>query len=312
VLAEVDGSGTLRQFYSGGASLVKAHIPSAGAVDQYQHLDEQGTVVIQSDSTGAALIGVVDPNPWGGYNTVNPFGWIGQPGYWYENGLRRPLYYVRARWYQTGGPGWLSPDPQRFGGGDWNLYRYVGNRPTVGVDPTGTDGQGPIYVPFPPSSPASVLSCATRSNDYCAAASKDGFKNRAANCFCYVSSALCKLVIFPPAPYSIYHDRINCLNRCMYNHWKKRDTPMWQKAGRICATCGPASQQCCRAMIAAEQNGLTQCLNSECGPDLGPLPPKVKGFPFQADEPTRTRAAQGLCCYGRYGNDPRNNPIIGG
>jgi RHS repeat-associated protein len=106
-------------------------------VDQYQHLDEQGTVVIQSDPTGAALIGVVDPNPWGGFNSVNPFGWLGQPGYWYENGLRRPLYYVRARWYQTGGPGWLSPDPLRFGGGDRNLYRYVRSRPTVAVDPSG-------------------------------------------------------------------------------------------------------------------------------------------------------------------------------
>jgi len=36
----------------------------------------------------------------------------------------------------------------------------------------------------------------------------------------------------------------------------------------------------------------------------------VKGFPFQGDEQTRTKAAQGLCCYGRYGNDPRNNPIF--
>jgi RHS repeat-associated protein len=137
VLAEVDGSGSLRQFYSGGAALVKAHIPGTFYVDQYQHLDEQGTVVIQSDPTGAALIGVVDPNPWGGYNTLNPIGWLGQPGYWYEATLRRPLYYVRARWYQTGGPGWLSADPLRFGGGDWNLYQYVGNRPNGVVDPSG-------------------------------------------------------------------------------------------------------------------------------------------------------------------------------
>jgi RHS repeat-associated protein len=121
-------------------------------------------VVIQSDPTGAALIGVVDPNPWGGYNSLNPFGWIGQPGYWYENGLRRPLYYVRARWYQTGGPNWLSPDPLRFGGGDFNLYRYVGNRPTVGVDPSGLNTRLDlrVFAALPPiSTPKGVPACGT-------------------------------------------------------------------------------------------------------------------------------------------------------
>jgi RHS repeat-associated protein len=149
VLAMVDGSGGLSQFFSGGPTLVKNHLPSAFYVDQYQHLDEQGTVVIQSDPTGAAIVGVVDPNPWGGYNTLNPIGWLGQPGYWYEATLRRPLYYVRARWYQTGGPGWLSADPLRFSGGDWNLYRYVANRPTVAVDPSGFDASShkPVLPP---------------------------------------------------------------------------------------------------------------------------------------------------------------------
>jgi RHS repeat-associated protein len=83
--------------------------------------------------------------PWGQEPTgaPTPFSWLGSHGYWYEGQLARPMHYVRARWYVTtgyyefGSEGWLSPDPLGFGGGDWNLHRYVGNRPTVGVDPSG-------------------------------------------------------------------------------------------------------------------------------------------------------------------------------
>jgi hypothetical protein len=53
----------------------------------------------------------------------------------------RRLEYVRARWYQAGGPGWLSKDPIGLRGGDVNLYRYVRNRPLVLTDPSGLEGQ---------------------------------------------------------------------------------------------------------------------------------------------------------------------------
>jgi RHS repeat-associated protein len=79
------------------------------------------------------------PRPWGEQDNSGrtPLCWEGNHGYWSEYQLARPMHYVRARWYLDGGPGWLSPDPLGFGGGDWNLYRYVGNRPTVLVDPGG-------------------------------------------------------------------------------------------------------------------------------------------------------------------------------
>lgn len=35
---------------------------------------------------------------------------------------------------------WLSPDPIEFEAGDMNLYRYVGNSPTNGTDPSGLAG----------------------------------------------------------------------------------------------------------------------------------------------------------------------------
>ncbi len=45
--------------------------------------------------------------------------------------------WVKAR-HLSGTQGrWLSQDPIGFGGGDWNLWRYVGNNPIIGIDPRG-------------------------------------------------------------------------------------------------------------------------------------------------------------------------------
>ncbi len=55
------------------------------------------------------------------------------------------LYYNRARFYNSQTGRFISEDPLGFGGGDSNLYRYVGNAPTGLTDPTGlTISQGAI------------------------------------------------------------------------------------------------------------------------------------------------------------------------
>jgi RHS repeat-associated protein len=41
------------------------------------------------------------------------------------------------RWYDGHTGRWMSEDPIGFTGGDANLYRYVANEPTIGVDPNG-------------------------------------------------------------------------------------------------------------------------------------------------------------------------------
>jgi RHS repeat-associated protein len=140
LLAQVEDSGNLIHFYNRGATLVKQRekegVPQPYP-HQYLHLDSQGTVVCRSDPSGGSSSGVIDPNPWGQVSGSTGLGWLGDPGYFYETGLQRDLYYVRARWYVAGGPGWLSKDPLGLGGGDLNLYRYVGNRPLVATDPSG-------------------------------------------------------------------------------------------------------------------------------------------------------------------------------
>ena len=47
------------------------------------------------------------------------------------------LMFYRARYYSPGLQRLISEDPLGFGGGDVNLYAYVGNGPTNDTDPTG-------------------------------------------------------------------------------------------------------------------------------------------------------------------------------
>jgi RHS repeat-associated protein len=47
------------------------------------------------------------------------------------------LYHYRARYYDPATGQFISADPIGFGAGDGNLYRYVGNGPIDGTDPTG-------------------------------------------------------------------------------------------------------------------------------------------------------------------------------
>jgi RHS repeat-associated protein len=49
------------------------------------------------------------------------------------------LYDYRARWYNPSTGGFVSRDPAGFAAGDANLYRYVRNRPTGRVDPSGLE-----------------------------------------------------------------------------------------------------------------------------------------------------------------------------
>src|SRR2546427_3607770 len=123
----------------GWARQVKARVPGSANPDQYLHADWQGTVLASSGASGVGLVQNYPPRAWGqDGTTLAPFSWLGSHGYWYEGQLARTLHYVRARWYAEADPhGWISPDPLGFEAGDWNLYRYVENRPTAAVDPTG-------------------------------------------------------------------------------------------------------------------------------------------------------------------------------
>src|SRR5579871_5425675 len=66
--------------------------------------------------------------------TATPFQYVGTLGYYRDSGSKE---YVRARYLDTQKGRWLTQDPIGFDGGDWDLYRYVENRPTSQSDPSG-------------------------------------------------------------------------------------------------------------------------------------------------------------------------------
>ena len=81
-------------------------------------------------------------------------------------------YYDRARWYGPESGRFDSEDTTGFAAGDVNLFRYVGNSPTDGTDPQGTqeqDGssstqsQAPQPPPQPPASTSNSKSGWTQS-----------------------------------------------------------------------------------------------------------------------------------------------------
>jgi RHS repeat-associated protein len=57
------------------------------------------------------------------------------------------LTYNRNRYYSTSSGRFISQDPIGFAAGDANLYRYVGNKPTMATDPSGLEEEliGWIY-----------------------------------------------------------------------------------------------------------------------------------------------------------------------
>ena len=46
-------------------------------------------------------------------------------------------FLADVRFYDAEAGQFLSENPLGFGGGDWNLYGYVGGNPVMGIDPEG-------------------------------------------------------------------------------------------------------------------------------------------------------------------------------
>ena len=61
------------------------------------------------------------------------------------------LYHYRARYYDPATGQFISADPIGFEAGDGNLYRYVGNGPIDGTDPSGLEDRGFLVDPPPAS-----------------------------------------------------------------------------------------------------------------------------------------------------------------
>ena len=136
-----DGQGnqTHRYLYGSGVDQILADETPTSV--NWALVDHQGTVRDVVDSNGAVLNHLIYDSYGQVTSETNPsldfrFGYTGR-----ERDKETGLQYNRARYYDPRTGAFIGQDPIGFGGGDANLYRYVGNSPTLFNDPTGLTGQ---------------------------------------------------------------------------------------------------------------------------------------------------------------------------
>jgi RHS repeat-associated protein len=130
ILARVDSGGNTAWYLTDHLGSVRDLVSSSGTELDHIAYDSYGNILSESNAANG------DRFKYAGIQYDNTTG----------------LSYDQARWYDPVTGRFISRDPSGFGGGDTNLYRYVGNGPTDAIDPSGLayyqggEGQqGPEY-----------------------------------------------------------------------------------------------------------------------------------------------------------------------
>jgi RHS repeat-associated protein len=138
VIEEITNGVTKR--YLVGLGLDDVWASRQGSVDEFLLKDAlNGSVMAVVDPTSQTVKTGYGYSPFGttfksNNNSNNNLLFTGR-----ELDLGGTVYYFRGRYYNAGFQRFLSEDPIGFAGGDTNLYRYNGNSPLVGGDPTGLE-----------------------------------------------------------------------------------------------------------------------------------------------------------------------------
>ena len=134
-IEEVNASGTQVARYTQGLGIDEPLAILRSATTSYYGADGLGSVTSLSNSSGAnAATYTYDSfgNLTASTGTLtNPFRYTGR-----EFDTETGLYFYRARYYDPSVGRFLSEDPGQFYGG-MNFYSYVGNEPSLYVDPLG-------------------------------------------------------------------------------------------------------------------------------------------------------------------------------
>jgi RHS repeat-associated protein len=143
VQEQLSSGGAANVFRGPGIDEIFSRTDASGTTSYFIR-DGLGSTVALTDSSGTLQTQYrYEPfgNTYGGGTNTNPYDFVGR-----ENDPLG-LYYMRARYYAPYLMRFISPDPLGFGGGDTNLYRYVGNDPVDFTDPSGLKGSssgGPV------------------------------------------------------------------------------------------------------------------------------------------------------------------------
>lgn len=132
-----DGQGNQIERYLHGPKVDQVLAEEVNGQTQWMLADNQGSIRQITDDSGTVL-NQIDYDSFGNINSQsNPtaffrFGYTGR-----EWDSETGQYYYRARYYDPKVGQFISQDPIGFAARDANLYRYVGNSPTNGTDPSG-------------------------------------------------------------------------------------------------------------------------------------------------------------------------------
>ena len=125
-----------RNLFGPAVDQILAQDNGAGKV-AWMLTDYLGTIRDIVDNTGAVTDHLVYDSFGNLVSQTNP---AATPRYQFtgrEFDAATELLYDRARYFDPGAGQFIGQDPLSFGGGDANLYRYVGNGPTNEIDPSG-------------------------------------------------------------------------------------------------------------------------------------------------------------------------------
>jgi len=153
--------------YEPGIDRPLAQVLSSGVV-RYVHQDALGSVVMLTDSNGAAYQSY-SYDAWGKVTARDASGSviassaISAP--WLFTGRRfdreSGLYHYRARTYSAELGRFLQMDPIKFDAGDPNIFRYVANDPVNLTDPSGEGAAIRALIPY---ITRGIVTCITAAN----------------------------------------------------------------------------------------------------------------------------------------------------
>jgi RHS repeat-associated protein len=113
----------VRRFHRNQQYSIVALTNGGGSITERYAYDAYGTPTI-TDAAGTTLTTSVDNNRYT------------YTGREYDEALG--LYHYRARMYDSVAGRFCSKDPIGYDGSPWNLYEFMGGRPYIGTDPSGT------------------------------------------------------------------------------------------------------------------------------------------------------------------------------